>query len=476
MDGNLVTDVVTEVMRRLSGAAKSADVTSSVSSPSSKQAGVFNLVDDAVNAAKSAQLKLARLSIEKRDAIVRRIKQMAVDHSRSWGMLELQETKIGRIDHKVAKLVGMAGVPGVEFLKTAAFSGSHGLSLDEHSPFGVIGAITPVTHSIPTLTCNAINMIAAGNTVVVNPHPSGARCAAVAVDAYNRAIELEFGIRDLITLIASPSLESAQQVFDHRDVSMIVVTGGAAVAKAALMSRKRAVVAGPGNPPVVVDETACLPNAARSIVEGAAFDNNLLCIGEKQIFVVSSVFDGLIAELKHHGAHFVSEIQLTKLTDAAFVHNAQDSKISLSKHLVGKDPSVLANAMGVNLSSGSQLLVGVTQADHPFVQHEQMMPFLPIVKCKDFDEAVDHAVQSEHGYRHTAIIHSRRIDRIGAFSRKIGTTIFVANGPSIAGLGLGGEGYGSYSIATPTGEGLTTPLTFTRFRRIAVADGSLRMI
>jgi aldehyde dehydrogenase len=297
----------------------------------------------------------------------------------------------------------------------------------------------------------------------------------VAIREYNRQIAGKFGIDGLITCVLPPTLETADTLFNHRGVPLLVVTGGAQVARAALGAKKRAIVAGPGNPPVVVDETACLQTAARSIITGAAYDNNLLCIGEKEVFCVESVFDKLVAAMEMAGAFLLNSAQIEALTKKAFPISPKDNKPHVAKEFVGRDPSFLAEAAGVRIPPTTQLLIGETKADHVYVQEEQMMPFVPLVRCKDFNEAVEMALQAEHGYRHTAIIHSQRIDRITKYGRQAATTIFVANGSSLAGLGAGGEGYASFSIATPTGEGITSPLTFTRFRRVALA-GSLRMV
>src|SRR5437667_12111271 len=243
---------------------------------------------------------------------------MAKQNAQSWGKIEMDETKIGRLDHKIEKLQILELVPGVEFLKTHADSGSNGLCLHEFAPFGVIGVITPVTHSVPTLTANVINMLASGNAIVANPHPSGTNCAAHAVREYNKAIAAKFGIDHLITCIVPPTLESAEAIFNHRGIPLLVVTGGPAVARAALAARKRAIVAGPGNPPVVVDETACLENTAASIVKGAAYDNNLLCIGEKQVFCVESVFQNLMGQMEKAGGFVLNSSHIEALTKQAF--------------------------------------------------------------------------------------------------------------------------------------------------------------
>ncbi len=460
----LVESVVREVLQRLGSAAKVA--------VSAGRHGIFNSVPDAVNAAAGAQKKLARAGMDVRDGICKLIVNIARQNADAWGRIELEETRVGRLDHKIAKLHLLAKVPGVEFIRTAAHSGDAGITLDEMAPWGVLGVVTPVTHSIPTLSANAINMIAAGNALVCNAHPSGHRCAAMAVKTYNEQIAATFGIDNLICVIDPPTLESANALFEHPDIAMLVITGGPAVARAAMAQKKRAVVGGPGNPPVVVDETADLDRAASGIIAGGGFDNNLLCIGEKEVFVVEKVFDAMMQAMRRAGAVELNAAQIDQLTKKAFVF--KDNHWAVQKELVGKDCTVLAAAAGTTCPAGTSLLFGRTEESNPFVAEEQMMPFVPFVKVRDFDEALARAVENEHGFGHTAIIHSNNLANITRMGRVMNTTLFAVNGPSTATLGIGGQGYPSYTIATPTGEGVTSPLTFTRFRRMAIS-GSLHV-
>jgi aldehyde dehydrogenase len=309
--------------------------------------------------------------------------------------------------------------------------------------------------------------------MVINPHPSGANCAAVAVQAYNQAIRQQFGIENLITIINPPTLRTAEEVFKHPDVPLLVATGGPGVARAAMKQPKRAIVAGPGNPPVVVDQTADLDKAARSIIDGGSFDNNLLCIGEKEVFVVDAVFEKMMQVMETAGAVRLNNTQIDRLADAAFDTSGDHPHVR--KEMVGKGCDALAEAAGASVRSGVDLLFGETEESNLFVPEEQMMPFVPFVRVPNVDRAIELAIKHEHGFGHTAIIHSNDLETITRMGRAVNTTLFVVNGPSTAGLGIGGEGYLSYSIATPTGEGITTPLTFTRFRRASVA-GALRVI
>ncbi|MFK7777362.1 MAG: aldehyde dehydrogenase EutE [Gimesia sp.] len=448
-------------------------------SPSANQDGdwgVFTSVDQAVTAATAGQNQLLNATMEDRAKAVEIVRQICDTQADELGRLEMEETKIGRLDHKIEKLHLIKKIPGVEFLKTEAVSGDYGISLTEYAPFGVIGAITPVTHSLPTLACNFVNMVSSGNTLVVNPHPGGAKIACEGVRRFNQAIYQATGLQNLVTILATPTLETADEIFNHRGIPLLCVTGGPGVARAALAAKKRAIVAGPGNPPVVVDETADIDNAAKSIIIGAAYDNNLLCIGEKEVFAVDSIFDELMSAMGRHGGYQLNSQQTAQLTALAFSAPTEPGGHAvLNRDLIGKDADVLAGMIGVSVPPGTQLLYGETDTNNPFVPEEQMMPFVPFIRCRNADHGIELAKEFEHGFRHTSLIHSRNIEVITKMGRIMDTTLFVQNGPCGAALGNGGEGYASFSIATPTGEGVTNPLTFTRFRR-STTVGHLRVI
>ncbi len=435
--------------------------------------GVFTCPDEAVKSARVAFEQLSERTIEDRKRIIDHIRRISIDQCEELGTMEMEETKIGRLVHKIEKLKTLGEKSlGVEFLRSEVFSGDKGLAVIEHAPFGVIGAITPVTHSLPTITGNAVSMIAGGNTLVVNPHPSGKRIAAEGVRRFNEAIYQDLGIDNLICVIAEPTLESADALFKHRGIDAICVTGGPVVARAALNSGKRAIVAGPGNPPVVVDETADLARAARNIVRGASYDNNLLCIAEKEVFVVDQVFEAMLEAMEQAGAVRLNSSEIAELTSKAIitVGEGEHRHEVAAKEFIGQDAAVLAQAAGREIPESTELIFGETDETNPFVAVEQMMPFVPFVRVRDIDEAIAKAKYYEHGYRHTSIIHTNNVRNMTKMGRAMDTTLFVKNGPCMAALGLGGEGYISFSIATPTGEGVTTPLTFTRERRCSLID------
>jgi len=486
----LIRDVVAEVLGRLSklappptappepaqpAAPPSAPATSARPAGSSgRRFGVFQDAHEACEAAAAAFLQLREKGVAARVKVVEIIKTLADANAAEWGRIELEETKIGRLDHKIEKLKIIKLVPGVEWLHPDGLSGDHGITLEEYAPFGVVGAITPSTHSIPTLSGNVVNMAAAGNAAVFNAHPGACRCAAMAVRVYNEAIFREVGIENLITIIEQPTLESFKALCANEHVRILCVTGGPGVVKAAMQSGKRAICAGPGNPPVLVDDTCDLERAAQCVIKGAAYDNNLLCIGEKEVFVLDHIADKFMAAMEHHGAARLAGAQVERLAKEAFTfqpgHGAARPEPVLNKQVVGKDAACLAKLAGANVADNAPLLFAETDASHPFVLEEQMTSFLPIVRVKNVQEGILLAKTAERNYRHTAIIHSRNVAHMTAMARALDTTLFVKNGPCMAGLGLGGEGYLSYSIATPTGEGVTNPKTFTRVRRCVMVD------
>ena len=475
----MVAEIAKEVVARLQDHMNGATKPSAPAAAAGND-GVFETVDEAVKAAAEAQTKVARLSLEDRGKIISIIRGLCESRKQEFGKLELDETGLGRLDHKLQKLEIVKNVLGIEAMRSDARTDKYGMCLIERAPWGVIGMVLPATHPIPTLASNAINVIAAGNTAVFSPHPVGAKAACYALQVFNREIVKELGIANALATVREPSIRSAEEIFKHPDIALLCVTGGPAVVRAASKHGKRVIAAGPGNPPVVVDETADLDNAARDIIKGASFDNNLLCIGEKEVFVVKSVADAFKAAMKKAGAFELDAEAIDRLTKAAFEfkdgYGAGCGRGHLKRDLIGKDVSVLAAAAGVRVPPGTDLLFGETVADHAFVVEEQMMPFIPIVRVGCIDAGIRESLKAEHGYRHTALIHSRNIDNVTKMARAMNTTLFVHNAPCVAALGGDGAGYLSFSIATPTGEGVTTPLTFTRERQLTVGGGGFRII
>lgn len=427
--------------------------------------GLFDDLDSATEAATAAQEAWDTTPIETRDRVIEAMRETTRRAAEELARMAVDETKLGNAPDKVKKNLLCANrTPGTEILKPLAYSGDHGLMITERAPFGVIGAITPSTNPTETIINNGIGMVAGGNSVVFNVHPSAKKVSSHFIELLNEAIVSAGGPENLLSCIREPTIESAQALMRHKNVRLLVVTGGPAVVKAAMNSGKRAIAAGPGNPPAVVDETAHVEKAARAIVDGASLDNNIVCIVEKEIFAVSEIADSLKKHMVQAGAFEVTGPAINRL-EKLVVEDGHPSR-----DWVGKDATKIAQAAGIRVPQGTRLLFAEVDPTHSFVQAELLMPVLGFCRLPTVDDCIAAAVQAEHGFGHTATMHSTSLDNLHAMARVINTSIFVKNGPSFAGLGLGGEGYTSFTIASPTGEGLTTAVSFTRERRCTLKD------
>jgi len=434
--------------------------------------GVFNTVDDCVEAAQAAFTNLNAATLAKRTEIITAIRETMRREGDDLARQAWQETGLGRYEHKVIKnRLVTENTPGTEALRPETTTGDNGLTLMEWAPFGVIGAITPTTNPTSTIICNAIGMLAAGNSVVFNVHPGAVACSMATVRLINRAVAGVGGPANLVTAVGRPTIESATELMHHKGINLLVVTGGPGVVEAAMKSGKRSVSAGPGNPPAVVDETADIVKAGSDIVTGAGFDNNIICVDEKEVFVVASVADELIKQMQANGAYLLDQAELRQLEKVIFdeIRGPRTHGV-INKKWVGKDAAVILAEIGVRAGSEIKLVIADVPEDHPLVWSEQLMPVLPVVRVPDVERAIVLAREAEHGFGHSASMHSRNIDNLSRMARAINTSIFVKNGPIVAGLGAGGEGFTSFTIASPTGEGLTSAVSFSRRRRCVMVD------
>ena len=431
-------------------------------------------MDEAVARARAAQKSLVIMPLAKRKEIIASIRRAAEENADYLGRIAHEETGYGHADQKAFKNVLMAkGTPGVEDLETTAFSGDDGLTLIEHAPFGVIGSIIPSTNPTCSVINNAISMISGGNAVVFNPHPAAKRCSQEAMRIVNEAICKAGGPCGLVATVKKPDMESGRIMMEHRDIPLLSVTGGEAVVAAAMKTGKRVIAAGPGNPPAIVDDTACIKKAAKDIVDGASYDNNVMCISEKEVFAFESIAEQLMEEMCKNGAYRIHGDEIDRVLKTTLIE--KNGSYVINRKFVGRDAAVILAEAGVAFTGQPRIIIAEVPRTHPFIMTEMMMPVLGIAKVIDFDDALASALAAEKGCKHSAVIHSSDVHRLSRAAAALNTTIFVKNGPSYAGNGFEGEGFATMTIATPTGEGQTSARTFTRTRR-CVLKGDLRII
>jgi len=451
----MVQDIVQEVVAKMQ-----------ISSDVASKKGVFSDMNEAIEASKKTQKIVARMSMDQREAIISNIRQKIRENAEILARMGVEETGMGNVGHKILKHQLVAEkTPGTEDITTTAWSGDRGLTLIEMGPFGVIGAITPCTNPSETVLCNTIGMLAGGNTVVFNPHPAAIKTSIYAVNLINEASVEVGGPDNIAVTVEHPTMETSDIMMKHKDIHLIAATGGPGVVTAVLSSGKRGIGAGAGNPPVLVDETADIRKAAEDIVNGCTFDNNLPCIAEKEIVAVDSIADELLHYMvNEQGCYMISKEEQDALTEVVLKGGR------LNRKCVGRDAKTLLGMIGITVPDNIRCITFEGPKEHPLIAEELMMPILGVVRAKDFDDAVEQAVWLEHGNRHSAHIHSKNVDNITKYAKAIDTAILVKNGPSYAALGFGGEGYCTFTIASRTGEGLTSASTFTKRRRCVMTD------
>ena len=473
LDEARIAEIVERVVERLGSGAGPAPAPGSTAVSASSGAriprgtrGVYADAEAAVAAARRGYAANERAPLELRRKMVEAMRQVTRAHVEDLSRFAVEETGLGRYEDKLGKnALVIDKTPGPEILRPLAYTGDEGLMLTERAPYGTLLAVTPCTNPTETVLNNAIGMVAGGNSVVFNVHPAAAKTCNWHVHLLNEAIQSVGGPADVITSVEQPTIESAQTLMSHPGIRLVVVTGGPAVVKQAMASGKKVIAAGPGNPPAVVDETANLDKAADAIVRGASIDNNIICTAEKEIVAVDSIADELLRLLQTKGALLLSPQQVRQLEGVILDGDHTNKKF------VGKNASVIADQIGLR-GHGPELRLLVCDVDesHPFVQHELLMPVLGLVRVRDATEAIATGVRVEHGFHHTSTMHSLNVENLAAMARVCNTSIFVKNDCNLAGLGLGGEGYTSFTIASPTGEGLTTAMSFTRERRCTLKE------
>jgi len=472
LDEKLVNRIVEKVVARL--AAQEVE-DSSKENISKKQAGiadgVFTDMEKCIHAASAAQKKLNELPLEVRRNIIQAIRATGQANAQDYGRMEFEETGLGKLEDNVAKVQSSCEVPGMEDLTPEVYAGDKGVTIIERLPVGVIASINPITNGAPTIIFNAIMMISGGNTVVMNPHPQTKKVSTRVIRDLNQAITKSGGPSNCVCCLKEPTVPSAQQLMTHSDVGMIAVTGGHGVVAFATSTGKRVIAGGPGNPPVVVDETADLNRAAECIVQGAGFSNCIACASEKEIFVVDSVANQLKENLKKYGAYEISASQGEKLLKHIFKEVKESGKPGvINMEYIGKTPQFILRSIGLKVEPQVQIVILETSNDHPLVWTEQIMPVLPLVRCRDVDQAIEWALAAEQNFGHTMAIHSNNLTNIRKMASKASCASFVKNGAcGLGGVGVTGEGYVSFHIAT-NGEGHTRPKSFTRIRRCVMTD------
>jgi propionaldehyde dehydrogenase len=303
-----------------------------------KYRGVFSTIDEAIAAVELAQKRFYRVSIAQRKAIIQAVRKVGVDSAQRMAQMAVEESGMGRVADKVLKhMLVSEKTPGPEILNPTAFVGDDGLMVEECAPFGTILAITPVTNPTATIINNTISMLSAGNTVFYAPHPGAMKTSLTMIDLINEAIEGVGGPSNLIVSLDTASIETVNTLMKHPKIALLCVTGGTPVVDVALTSGKRAIGAAAGNPPALVDDTADPEKAARDIVAGHSFDNNMPCTSEKEVVVTAEIADRLLLAFTHANA-LVLDPKLLPALEAVVLNEKRNGP---NRKFIGKNACVI---------------------------------------------------------------------------------------------------------------------------------------
>lgn len=413
--------------------------------------GIYEDYNIAVAQAKVAQKKLIELSLTTRINILQAIRKEIRQNAESLSHFSLNEVKMGNLEGKISKHLLVANKTlGIEYLQEN--------NIDVFNPFGVILSFIPSTNSSETISDHTIGIIAAGNSGVFCPNPRALQTCKKVIHLLNSTIIEAGGPENLVTLVDAPRRSIINDLIQHPSIKLVVATGSSGIINTVLDSGKRAICAGSGNPPVIIDEDADLALAAESIIKSVSFDFNILCVSEKEAFVLETVYEQFISIMKEKDAYLLTEQQANDLCEILFIdyHSNEKNKI-VKKEFVGQSPQTLLEAIGIIPSENIRLLIAETSADHPLVTTECLLPLLPIVSVSNINEAIAHSVIVEGGRNHSAAIYTNNPQNAQKFRSLMPTTAFAVNQSP-----LDSFPYFCCTIATKTGEGLVCAKDFVK--------------
>lgn len=388
-------------------------------------------VRDAVARAKTACEALHGWDQKRTDAVCAAMAKAGAAAAHDLARLAVEETGIGRIHYKVLKnLFGSEGTwASIQNEKTVGI-----LSRDEKTGVvevgtasGVIAGIVPTTNPTSTTLFKAIIAVKGRNSIVISPHPRAKRCIGETVEVLRRAIERAGGPPDLVCVLPNPTIESTGALMKHKDVALILATGGTGLVTAAYSSGRPAYGVGPGNVPCYVDRSADIPWAAASITASQSFDNATLCCSEQGLVLDAPIAKQLVAELVKRGAHVCDDDETKKLAKLCNVRGHMNADV------VGIDPWRIAEMAGFAVPKHTTILLawqGGVGKEWP-LSIEILAPVLSLHKVDGWEEGckTSIAMLESDGLGHTLGVHARDERVLEAFFLEKPANRMVVNGP-----------------------------------------------
>ena len=398
-------------------------------------------VRELVEAAKRAQRELAAMDQAHVDRIVHAIADAGVRNARRLAQMANEDTGFGIVDDKVIKNV-FASRGVYEHVKDMKTIGEIGRDAEKGLrviavPMGVIAGLLPSTNPTSTALYKAEIAIKAGNAIVFSPHPAALRCSLETVKVIRQAIAEAGGNEDLVSCITIPTMEATDNLMRHRDVAMILATGGSAMVRAAYSSGTPAIGVGPGNGPAYLEKTCDLKVAVKRIMDSKTFDNGTICASEQSIICDEDMVEAVRQEMEAQGAYFLDDAERAQL--GRFILRANGT---MNPQIVGRSVKVIAELAGLDrVPPTARVLVakedGVGRG-HPY-SNEKLAPILGFYTGKDYKDVCEKVCEilRYEGAGHTFSMHTKDDAMVDYFAKRVPASRIMVNTPSALG-GIGG--------------------------------------
>jgi acetaldehyde dehydrogenase (acetylating) len=390
--------------------------------------------------AKKAQQEFSKFSQEKVDRVVENMVRASEREAVRLAKMAHEETGFGKWQDKVVKnkFASRVVYNNIKDMKTVGIinDDKDKKVMEVAVPVGVIAGLIPSTNPTSTVMYKSIIALKAGNAIVFSPHPSAKNCIIETVKILNEAA-VEAGAPDgIIGAMTILSMEGTNELMKHKDIALILATGGEAMVKAAYSSGNPALGVGPGNGPAFIEKSADIPLAVKRIVDSQTFDNGVICASEQSIVVESCIKDKVIEELKRQNVYFLSREQSEKL--GKFILRANGT---MNPQIVGKSAQVLAQLAGISIPEYTKVLISeqtTVSKKNPY-SREKLTPILAFYCEENWEAACDRCIEllMNEGKGHTLIIHSNNEEIIKKFALTKPVSRILVNTPGALG-GIGG--------------------------------------
>lgn len=396
-------------------------------------------VRDLVANAKKAQRELAEFSQEKIDRIIYEIAKDCAANAQKLAKMAVEETGFGVWEDKVLKnLLGSTiTYESCKDMKTVGVikeDKAAGL-IEVGVPMGIVAALIPSTNPTSTTMYKSIISIKAGNAIVISPHPNAKNCIIETVKIIQQAAKRAGAPDNIVQAISLTTIDATNTLLKHKDIGVILATGGEAMVRAAYSSGNPAIGVGPGNGPAYIERSADIPMAVKRIFDSKTFDNGTICASEQSIVTESCIKDKVVEEVKKQGGYFLNAEETKKLS--GFILRANGT---MNPKIVGKSAKVIADMAGFSIPEGTRVLVSEqteVSKTNPY-SREKLCPILAFYTENSWEDACERCMQIlyNEGVGHTMTIHSQNDKIIREFALKKPVSRLLVNTPGA----LGGVG------------------------------------